>query len=155
MILKGIITEDFVNYKKPSMTLMFPKCSFKCGYDLCQNRELRNEKNIEVTSGEIIQAYISNPITEAIVMQGLEPMDSFDEVAEFIETLRENYNCLDDVVIYSGYSEAELTEQIDVLRNFKNIIIKFGRYKPNEVGYIDEILGVLLPSMNQYSKKIS
>ena len=65
MILKGIITEDFVNYKKPSMTLMFPKCSFKCGYDLCQNRELRNEKNIEVTSGEIIQAYISNPITEA------------------------------------------------------------------------------------------
>lgn len=155
MILKGIITEDFVNYKKPSMTLMFPKCSFKCGYDLCQNRELRNEKNIEVTSGEIIQAYISNPITEAIVMQGLEPMDSFDEVTEFIETLRENYNCLDDVVIYSGYSETELKEQIDVLRNFKNIIIKFGRYKSNGVGYIDEILGVLLPSMNQYSKKIS
>ena len=30
MILKGLIEEDFCNYKKPTMTLMFPYCSFKC-----------------------------------------------------------------------------------------------------------------------------
>lgn len=42
--LKGIIFEDFVNYKKPCMTLMFPKCNFKCdkenGTILCQNKGL-------------------------------------------------------------------------------------------------------------------
>ena len=31
MILKGIIDEDFVNYKVPCMVLEFPYCDFKCG----------------------------------------------------------------------------------------------------------------------------
>ena len=30
MIVKGIITEDFVNYKEPCMTIEFPYCDFKC-----------------------------------------------------------------------------------------------------------------------------
>jgi len=30
MIIKGLIDEDFVNYKKPSMTIMMPYCTFKC-----------------------------------------------------------------------------------------------------------------------------
>ena len=42
--LKGVIFEDFVNYKKPCMTLMFPKCNFKCEREceeaFCQNSEL-------------------------------------------------------------------------------------------------------------------
>ena len=41
MILKGLIDEDFVNYKKPAMVLEFPYCSFKCdkecGRQVCQN----------------------------------------------------------------------------------------------------------------------
>ena len=33
MKIKGLISEDFVNYKKPAMTIMFPYCTFKCGTD--------------------------------------------------------------------------------------------------------------------------
>lgn len=37
--LKGLVEEDFINYKKPSMFLIFPYCSFKCdeecGRDIC------------------------------------------------------------------------------------------------------------------------
>ena len=29
-IVKGIIFEDFVNYKKPSMVIEMPYCDFKC-----------------------------------------------------------------------------------------------------------------------------
>ena len=29
MIVKGIIDEDFVNYKKPSMVIEFPYCDLK------------------------------------------------------------------------------------------------------------------------------
>ena len=30
MIIKGLIDEDFINYKKPSMVIEFPYCNFKC-----------------------------------------------------------------------------------------------------------------------------
>ena len=33
MVVKGIVDEDFVNYKVPSMTIMFPYCDFKCEVD--------------------------------------------------------------------------------------------------------------------------
>ena len=41
--LFGVISEDFVNYKKPSMVLEFPFCNMKCG-ELCQNKLLAKEK---------------------------------------------------------------------------------------------------------------
>ena len=34
MLIKGIIDEDFLNYKKPSMVIAFPHCSFKCEKEL-------------------------------------------------------------------------------------------------------------------------
>jgi hypothetical protein len=30
MVIKGIVDEDFVNYKKPSMFIIMPYCDFKC-----------------------------------------------------------------------------------------------------------------------------
>ena len=48
MLIKGLIDEDFVNYKKISMTIMFPFCTFKCGTDYCQNSLLSHEENIEI-----------------------------------------------------------------------------------------------------------
>ena len=54
MLLKGIIDEDFVNYKKCSMTLMFPYCTFKCGEDICQNSALAKAPIIEVSIESII-----------------------------------------------------------------------------------------------------
>ena len=86
MILKGIIYEDFVNYKKISMYISFPYCSFKCdkefGCQICQNGSLANTENINISLDRIVDRYINNPISEAVVMAGLEPMDSFEELME-------------------------------------------------------------------------
>ena len=61
----------------------------------------------------------------------------------------------DDIVIYTGYYDSELSEDIEYLRqNYNNIIIKFGRYVPNQQPHFDEILGVKLASDNQYGEKI-
>lgn len=52
MRLKGIIHEDFVNYKKPAMVLEFPFCSFKCdkecGKCVCQNSLLAKNPIYEI-----------------------------------------------------------------------------------------------------------
>ena len=157
MLIKNIDECDFVNYKKISMFIIFPFCTFKCdkefGVTLCQNWSLVKEPNLNISNEEIINRYMNNPITKSIVMGGLEPFESWDEVYSFIEDFR--MVCDDDIVIYTGFNESEILDKIDKLKMFKNIIIKFGRYKPNQEKHYDDVLGVKLASDNQYAKKIS
>lgn len=153
MKIKGIISEDFVNYKKPSLTIMFPYCTFKCGNSYCQNSLLANEKDIEISPLSLAERYINNPITESIVMQGLEPFDSWNDLYDLIKTIREY--CDDDIVIYTGYNKNEVSDKLKDLSSHKNIIIKFGRYIPNQEKHYDELLGVNLASDNQFAEKIS
>jgi len=159
MRIKGIIDEDFVNYKKPSMTIMCPHCDFKCdkefGKAICQNSPLAKEPNINLSVRKIIERYLKNPITEAIVFQGLEPFDSFSEVLYFLEVLRLNYGCTDDVVIYTGYKKEEIKkERLKDLKILDNVIIKYGRYVPGQESHYDEVLGVQLASNNQYAERL-
>lgn len=161
MKTKGVVFEDFVNYKKPSMYIIFPNCNFKCdkecGRPVCQNSALAHEQIIEVDKEDLIEEYLSNPITEAIVLAGLEPFDSPLDLLPFIDSLRRQYKCNDDIVIYTGYTEEEL-EHDNYYQNvisYNNIIIKFGRYKPNEEPHFDKVLGVQLASPNQYARKFN
>jgi len=157
MKVKGIVFEDFLNYKKPSLFIIFPYCNFKCdkdcGLKVCQNSSLAKEKEIEYSIDKIVNNYIENDITKAIVCGGLEPMDSFDDLKELVGALRIKTN--DDIVIYTGYREEEIEDKANDLKQFANIIIKFGRYIPNDKEYYNDILGINLASRNQYAKKIS
>ena len=153
MKIKGLISEDLVNYKKPSMTIIFPYCTFKCGEGYCQNSELAKAPIIEMNVNNLVDRYINNPITEAVVMQGLEPFDSWNDLKSFVHELREY--CNDDIVIYTGYDKNEIIEKINELSKYTNIIVKFGRYIPNQEKHYDEVLGVYLASSNQYAERIS
>lgn len=157
MLIKGIIDEDFINYTKPCMVIEFPYCSFKCdkecGKQVCQNGALANSPNINIERMDLVNRYLKNDITQSIVMQGLEALDSWNDLITLIFLFRCYTN--DDIVIYTGYNESEVSEQIERLRYFKNIIIKFGRYIPNQQAHYDDILGVNLASNNQYAIKIS
>lgn len=166
MTLKGIIDTDTINYKKISMVLEFPicknfKCDKECGQQVCQNSALATAPNIEVDVDAIIQRYLDNPITEAIVCQGLEPFDTLGDLWNFLIKLRRTYHCDDDVVIYTGYTKEELASKFPshlnlyALKIFRNIIIKFGRYIPGQQPHYDEVLGVDLASDNQYAERIS
>ena len=156
MIVKGIIIEDFVNYKEPCMTIEFPHCDFKCdrenGNQYCQNYALQFEPNINITPERIAELYINNTITKAIVFQGLEPFYDTVELYALIDCLRANTD--DPIVIYTGYTEEELKDDLSLLKFFGNIIVKFGRYRPNQEPHYDEVLGVNLASNNQYAKRL-
>lgn len=156
MKIKGLVDEDFVNYKKPSMFLLFNRCSFKCdkecGCQVCQNSALANEKNIEITVDKIIDRYMTNPITKALVCGGLEPFDSWEDLQCLILNFR--YYTNDDIVIYTGYYKEEIDkEKIDWLKLYSPIIIKYGRFIPNNEEYFNNDLGVKLASKNQYTEK--
>ena len=157
MIVKEIRDEDFTNYKKPSMFIGFPSCSWKCekecGERCCQNSALTQAPNISIYINDIIERYEQNPITKAIVCGGLEPMDSWGDLRAFIVNCR--YWFSDDIVIYTGYNESEIQDKIEDLELYENIIIKFGRYIPNQQPHYDDVLGVKLASDNQYAKVVS
>lgn len=158
MLVKGIIDTDIVNYKKISMTIEFPYCSFKCdkecGRAVCQNSPLINEPNIDISYDDLIERYLNNGMTSAVVCQGLEPLDSFDDLYTFILYLRDQYHCNDDVVIYTGYNKEEIKEQIEKLSLLINVIVKYGRYIPDQEPHYDEVLGVNLASDNQYAERL-
>ena len=155
--IKGLIDEDFVNYKKASMFIAFPSCTFKCERENpechCQNGTLAASPDIEVDTKYIVDRYMKNSITSAIVCGGLEPIDSIEELYNLIMAFRLKTD--DDVVIYTGYMKDEIEDKVSLLSSFKNIIIKFGRYVPNQEHVFDPILGVELSNIGQYGEIIS
>lgn len=159
MVIKAILDEDFVNYKHPSMFICTSVCDFKCdrenGAPCCQNSELAMVQGRDVDDDQIIKRYLSNEITKAIVFGGLEPFDQYEELIKFINRLRTTYGCSDDVVIYTGYNPEELVGEIATMTHYQNIIVKFGRFLPNEQRHFDEVLGVYLASPNQFAEKVS
>ena len=157
--LKQLVDEVFQDYMKPSMLLATCQCDWKCCYEsnidisVCQNSELAQQPDIDVTFKTIVERYINNPLTQAIVIAGLEPMLQFNEVNGFVKYFRQY--CKDDIVIYTGYYPIELNHELKTLQEYKNIIIKFGRFIPNRPSKYDCVLGVSLSSDNQYAQIIS
>ncbi|MCF0126231.1 MAG: 4Fe-4S cluster-binding domain-containing protein [Clostridia bacterium] len=155
MIVKGILDEDFVNYKEPSMFIAFPRCNWKCerecGRKICQNSLLAASPDIEVSYEEIYNRFIENNITSSIVCGGLEPLDTLNDLLGLIDYFRNKGNN-STFVIYTGYTEEEAYDDILLLAKNKNIIIKFGRFVPNREPHFDKVLGINLASDNQYAK---
>ena len=161
MRVKTIVDEDFVNYKKPSMFIGTISCNGKCCIEagiplsVCQNDGWRSCAPVVLSNREICMRYLNNKLTSAIVIGGLEPFEQTKEVHKLIWTLRNVFNCNDDVVIYTGFYPDEVEDEVKQLSEFENIIIKFGRYVPNRPSHTDNVLGVELASDNQYAIKIS
>lgn len=154
MKISGIVIEDFINYKKPSLFIGFPMCDFKCQKEfgvVCQNAALI-QQNQEIELKTLVQTYNNNEITQAIVFGGLEPFYDPKELLELVQAFRETTE--DEIVIYSGYNENEIQETIEALKKYPNIIVKFGRFCGRKETNYDEVLGVELSS-GQYAKKIS
>lgn len=136
------------------MFIIFPKCSFKCdkeaNCEICQNSHLAKEPIINYSVDKIVERYKTNPITKAVVCGGLEPFDTLDDLTNLISTIRRASD--DDIVIYTGYKEEEIFPVVEnLISKYKNIIIKYGRYIPNQENKYDEILGITLASNNQYA----
>lgn len=165
MLIKKLVSEDIVHYKKPSMVIAFPTCDWKCcvegGFSpsTCQNQPLAQMDSISVSYSEIYDAYVHNPLTSAIVCAGLEPFDHKVDLHNLLLMFRKN-RVDDDFVIYTGYTEEEVADEMRAIRNYpymqlENVIIKFGRYIPGHEKHFDDVLGVYLASDNQYAKRIT
>ena len=157
--LRAVVDEDFLNYKEPSMFLITCFCDFKCCHEagipesVCQNEPMIEGTSImELDNDYIIKHYLDNDITKAVVIGGLEPILQFPEVREFIRDFRKVSN--DTVVIYTGYDKEEILPEIDELKKLGNIIVKFGRFVPDQESHLDEALGIELCSPNQYGERI-
>lgn len=154
--VKMIVDEDFINFKQPSMYIATCLCDFKCcreqGLDIsiCQNSEIVNQPTIEISNETIYERFISNDISKAVVIGGLEPMKQFDEVISLIKYFRDR-SCYCPFVIYTGYEPNEIERQVRqiTITGRNNIYFKFGRFVPNQQPHYDEVLGIKLISDNQ------
>jgi len=126
MRLKNIVAEDFCNYRKPSLFIVSATCDWKC----CKEQGL----DIGVCQNA--------------------PLVQIKEVETLIKCFRDRgENC--EFVIYTGYYPNEITNEIRLLSQYENIIIKFGRFIPDSESVYDELLGITLVSNNQFAMRIS
>ena len=160
MLLKDIVDVDFINYRFPVMQLATCYCDWKCPREanlpisVCQNEPIARMPSVDVSVEDIYRRYIKNRITRGLLFAGLEPMLQFDEVFEIIKYFRE-HGCNDIIIIFTGYYHNEIEDKIMDLEQFSNIIVKYGRFIPDQESHYDAILGVKLISPNQYAEKIS
>ena len=160
MRVKNIIEDDIVNYRKTSMFIGVCFCDWKCckeiGADicLCQNSPAYNAKIREYSDEKIVKRYLRAKTMEAIVLGGFEPFwdNSWNEILSFLKCFRSYTN--DDIVIYTGYYKNEVLDKIEQLKELGNVIVKFGRYRPNQKPHLDEVLGVKLANDEQYAERI-
>lgn len=159
MRLRMIYDETFQDYRKPAMLLAMCYCDWKCCNEqgisntICHNNQTIGWGIKEFDNQEIIRRYMNNNLTKAIIFGGLEPILQFDELHSFIEEFRKVSN--DDVVIYTGYYRNEISDKIELLSQYQNIIVKFGRFILNSEKIFDDVLGIYLNSNNQKAERIS
>ena len=159
MLVKDIVDESFQDYKKPAMFIASVMCDWKCCTEaacdksLCQNSKIAHQKSYQISNKTIVGRYISNPLTKAIVIGGLEPFLQTEELIDLIRAFREQTQ--DDIVIFTGYRLVEIAHDVERLTAYGNIIIKFGRFLPDSKKVYDNVLGVWLNSDNQYAERIS
>ena len=153
MRLKQIIDESFGDYKLCSMLLIADKCTWKC--EGCQNKHLSQLPSQNFPDEEILKRFRNNPLTEAIVIGGLEPFEQLNELVIFIgEAIKAELDV--PIVIYTGFE----IDDFDLYwsgfepaaKTYKGpVIVKFGRYVANSESIFNEDLGVTLISKNQYT----
>lgn len=158
MRVKAVEIEAFGDYKYPVLLIGANGCDWKCerecGKKMCQNSSLASSPTIEVAPYRLFELYQANTITKAVVFGGLEPMLQIDEVEEVVKYFRNN-DILDPIIIYTGYNKQEVEPQLNRLKKYPNIIVKFGRFVPECKPHMDSVLGVELASDNQYAERIS
>ena len=142
--------EVYNDYKKVGVLLATPTCNNNCKY--CQNEYLKKKKPIEYDISEIFNFVKKNKLIKSFIFGGLDCMDSFDQTYDIIKEIRKKFDY--DIVLYTGKLKTDINLEIEKLKNFKGIIIKFGKYKKNKEKKYDELLGITLASNNQYSRRI-
>lgn len=160
MQYKNIMFDDVVNYKETSMFIGTCFCDWKCckeiGADicLCQNSPAYCLKIKEIDNEKLVRKYLKLGTMHAVVLGGFEPMwnNTWEETLEFLKCFREA--TLDTIVIYTGYHEDEVKDKVEQLKELGNVIVKFGRYRPNQQPHHDDVLGVDLANDEQHAVKI-
>ena len=67
--LKGVVAEDLINYKKPSMFLITSFCNWKCckgNPSICQNNSLSTQPIKEIDIDNLIKLYTGIPVNLAV-----------------------------------------------------------------------------------------
>lgn len=157
MHLKNIVDEfSGYYYKDPYMLLVAPTCTWKCNG--CKHAHLSLLETKDYPDDIILKRFNTNPRTKAIVIGGLEPFDSEDELHSFIFSARKFFEPGDRpvLVISTGYYLDELKKshhwcwiESEIVQ-YGNAIIKCGRSELGEKPFFNPILGVYLDGINQY-----
>ena len=150
---------DLINYSEPTFNILAGiSCTFKCcpnNPEICHNNPLCNQNPIRCEIPKLIERFNNQNLCKTITFQGLECLDNLKQILWFIYHFRKTNN--NTIIIWTGYTKDECEDLIYLIKEkmkWENIIIKYGRFIPDQQPHYDEVLGVELASDNQYAERI-
>lgn len=105
MNISGISYPDVNNGLGCRVTLWVSGCSHHCKG--CQNKETWDKKSGRVFSKEDkdkLFEILSKPYIKGLTLSGGDPLDSFDEVLQLVEEIRDTFGSTKDIWLYTGYT---------------------------------------------------
>ena len=105
MNISGISYPDVNNGLGCRVTLWVSGCSHHCKG--CQNKETWDKKSGRVFSKEDkdkLFEILSKPYIKGLTLSGGDPLDSFDELLELVEEIRDTFGSTKDIWLYTGYT---------------------------------------------------
>ena len=105
MNISGISYRDVNNGLGCRVTLWVSGCSHHCKG--CQNKETWDKKSGRVFSKEDkdkLFEILSKPYIKGLTLSGGDPLDSFDEVLQLVEEIRDTFGSTKDIWLYTGYT---------------------------------------------------
>ena len=105
MNISGISYPDVNNGLGCRVTLWVSGCSHHCKD--CQNKETWDKKSGRVFSKEDkdkLFEILSKPYIKGLTLSGGDPLDSFNEVLQLVEEIRDTFGSTKDIWLYTGYT---------------------------------------------------
>lgn len=125
MNISGISYPDVNNGLGCRVTLWVAGCSHHCKG--CQNKETWDKKSGRFFSKEDKEKLfdiLSKPYIKGLTLSGGDPLDSFNEVLQLVEEIRDTFGSTKDIWLYTGYTLEQInnSEKKEILQYINYLV---------------------------------
>jgi pyruvate-formate lyase-activating enzyme len=129
-------------------------CAVSCsiGCKDCFNESVKQEPNRCSYIPNILDEIQANPFNEGVILAGLEWSSQPKELIALVKEATKRHL---PIIIYTGYTSDQFIRRVPRIKEFPNVLIKYGSFNQNLRSFEHKEYGVNLASTNQHIQKIS
>ncbi|MCH4890037.1 radical SAM protein [Acidaminobacter sp. JC074] len=129
-------------------------CALDCniGCKGCFNQSLKEAPIFYKKADEVLDEIMSNPFNEGVILAGLEWSLQPSELMAMIKSCASKNI---PVIVYTGHKIETFLRRVPKIKNYPEVLIKYGAYDESKLSLTHEAYGVRLASTNQNIQSVA